>query len=44
VFYKTLKASGFPRLYTLYSDHSDRAGLLGLHFTKNIEAYDFTFG
>ena len=43
-FVKTVNVSGFPRLYTLYTDHSDKSGLLGLHFTNGIKAYDFTFG
>jgi cytochrome c biogenesis protein CcdA/thiol-disulfide isomerase/thioredoxin len=42
--YKTLAVSGYPRLYTLFSAKSDVNGLLGLSFSKGLEAYDFTFG
>ena len=42
--YKTVAVSGYPRLYTLFTNKNDVSGLLGLSFTKGLEAYDFTFG
>ncbi|MGA2432984.1 MAG: cytochrome c biogenesis protein DipZ [Acidimicrobiales bacterium] len=42
--YKTVSVSGYPRLYTLFKNKSDVNGLLGLSFSKGLEAYDFTFG
>jgi len=42
--YKTVAVSGYPRLYTLFSNKHSTSGLLGLSFTKGLEAYDFTFG
>lgn len=42
--YKTVAVSGYPRLYTLFKGTSSVNGLLGLSFTKGLQAYDFTFG
>jgi hypothetical protein len=42
--YKTVAVSGYPRLYTLFTNTNDVNGLLGLSFSKGLEAYDFTFG
>lgn len=35
---------GFPTLYTLVPGPNWRSGLLALHFTPGLSAYDFTFG
>jgi len=43
-FVKSIRVSGFPRLYTLLVQKSDAAGVLNLQFTPGIQAYDFTFG
>ncbi len=42
--YQTVAVSGYPRLYTLFKNKNDVNGLLGLSFSKGLEAYDFTFG
>jgi thiol-disulfide isomerase/thioredoxin len=42
--YQTVSVSGYPRLYTLFKNKDDVNGLLGLSFSKGLEAYDFTFG
>lgn len=42
--YKSVSVSGYPRLYTLFKNKDDVNGLLGLSFSKGLEAYDFTFG
>jgi cytochrome c biogenesis protein CcdA/thiol-disulfide isomerase/thioredoxin len=42
--YKSVTVSGYPRLYTLFTNQDDVNGLLGLSFSKGLEAYDFTFG
>ncbi len=44
VAYKTVNVSGYPRLYTLFKNKANVQGKLELHFSKGLEAYDFTFG
>jgi cytochrome c biogenesis protein CcdA/thiol-disulfide isomerase/thioredoxin len=41
---KTVKVSGYARLYTMLQQKSDANGLLNLRFSPGLEAYDFTFG
>jgi cytochrome c biogenesis protein CcdA/thiol-disulfide isomerase/thioredoxin len=41
---KTVKVSGYARLYTMLQQKSDANGLLNLQFSPGLEAYDFTFG
>ena len=41
---QTIDVSGIPRLYTLYQAGSVTSGLLLLHASPGVEAYDFTFG
>ena len=41
---KTIAISGIPRLYTLYQAGSQASGVLQLHFSNGVQAYDFTFG
>jgi cytochrome c biogenesis protein CcdA/thiol-disulfide isomerase/thioredoxin len=40
----TVKVSGVPRLYTLFSGSALQAGQLDLDFSPGVQAYDFTFG
>jgi cytochrome c biogenesis protein CcdA/thiol-disulfide isomerase/thioredoxin len=41
---KTVRVSGYARLYTLLKQKTDSSGLLNLKFSPGLEAYDFTFG
>lgn len=41
---RTIRVGGFPRLYTLVTQSGDTKGLLLLHCTPGVVAYDFTFG
>jgi len=41
---QTIHVSGVPRLYTLYQAGSATSGMLVLHASAGIQAYDFTFG
>jgi cytochrome c biogenesis protein CcdA/thiol-disulfide isomerase/thioredoxin len=40
----TVKVSGIPTLYTLFSGQALQTGQLGLQVTPGVQAYDFTFG
>jgi thiol-disulfide isomerase/thioredoxin/sulfite exporter TauE/SafE len=40
----TVKVSGIPTLYTLFSGQALQTGQLGLQATPGVQAYDFTFG
>jgi cytochrome c biogenesis protein CcdA/thiol-disulfide isomerase/thioredoxin len=40
----TIKVSGIPTLYTLFSGQALQTGQLGLQVTPGVQAYDFTFG
>jgi cytochrome c biogenesis protein CcdA/thiol-disulfide isomerase/thioredoxin len=40
----TVKVSGVPRLYTLFSGNALQTGQLDLRVSPGVEAYDFTFG
>ncbi|HEX3898484.1 MAG TPA: cytochrome c biogenesis protein DipZ [Mycobacteriales bacterium] len=40
----TQQVSGVPTLYTLYSGTQIRKGVLELHVSPGVKAYDFTFG
>ncbi len=40
----TVKVSGVPRLYTLFSGNALQTGQLDLRFSPGVQAYDFTFG
>jgi len=40
----TIQVRGFPTLYTLLRQSSNRSGTLRLTFSGHIQAYDFTFG
>jgi cytochrome c biogenesis protein CcdA/thiol-disulfide isomerase/thioredoxin len=40
----TVKVSGVPRLYTLFSGGELQTGQLSLAFSSGVQAYDFTFG
>jgi thiol-disulfide isomerase/thioredoxin len=40
----TVKVSGIPTLYTLFSGQALQTGLLDLQVTPGVQAYDFTFG
>jgi cytochrome c biogenesis protein CcdA/thiol-disulfide isomerase/thioredoxin len=40
----TVKVSGIPTLYTLFSAQALQTGQLGLQVTPGVQAYDFTFG
>ena len=44
VYVKTIRVSGYARLYTLLTQGTDADGLLNLQFSRGLEAYDFTFG
>ncbi|MGA2294180.1 MAG: cytochrome c biogenesis protein DipZ [Acidimicrobiales bacterium] len=44
VYVKTIRVSGYARLYTLLQQGTDADGLLNLQFSRGLEAYDFTFG
>jgi thiol-disulfide isomerase/thioredoxin len=41
---KNITVSGVPRLYTLASFKNSFTGVMKLHFSPGIKAYDFTFG
>ena len=41
---KTIHVSGFPTLYDLYNQTSDKSGQLLLTVSSGVQAYDFTFG
>jgi thiol-disulfide isomerase/thioredoxin len=41
---QTVQVGGTPRLYTLFQSTSKVSGILVLHASPGIEAYDFTFG
>ena len=40
----TVKVSGIPTLYTLFSGQALQTGQLGLSVSPGVQAYDFTFG
>ena len=40
----TIHVGGYPDLYTLLSGTSSTSGLLTLHASRGVQAYDFTFG
>ena len=40
----TVKVSGIPTLYTLFSGQALQTGQLDLHSPPGVQAYDFTFG
>ena len=40
----TVKVSGIPKLYTLFSGSVLQSGTLTLTVSPGLEAYDFTFG
>jgi cytochrome c biogenesis protein CcdA/thiol-disulfide isomerase/thioredoxin len=42
--YETIKVSGVPGLYTLYSASATSTGTLLLSVSPGVQAYDFTFG
>ena len=39
-----VEVHGFPTLYTLVNQATDKAGTLSLSFSPGVKAYDFTFG
>ena len=41
---QTIRVGGVPKLYTLYKGPSTTSGVLRLHATSGVQAYDFTFG
>jgi len=41
---RTVTVAGYARLYTLFEQRTDAAGLLNLQFSPGLTAYDFTFG
>ncbi|HEY1828017.1 MAG TPA: cytochrome c biogenesis protein DipZ [Acidimicrobiales bacterium] len=40
----TVSVHGVPKLYTMFSNSQLSSGLLEMHFSPGLEAYDFTFG
>jgi hypothetical protein len=38
------RVSGVPTLYTILSGRQPRSGVLQLHLSPGVSAYDFTFG
>ncbi len=40
----TIHVSGYPKLYTLFKGPMLTAGILTLHASPGVQAYDFTFG